>query len=150
MMIKVRNLEGVASTVQAVVREYHILEEHEIRAVNHLERTHYELFHAERVIEASRARASEISRDPLAGLGLGKIVSCGEEDERRRSESALLVDLIRRVEVLREDLIRARTEAEDDLASIQFGKARERKLQHALEKGQRVGNHAEGTGSRVG
>ena len=86
MMIIVRNLEGVASTVQAVVREYQLLGEQEIRAVKHSERTHYELFGAERAIEASRAGASETSRDPLAGPGPGKVVISVEEDERRRCD----------------------------------------------------------------
>ena len=48
LSIKVRNLEGVASTVNAVVREYHLLEERETRAVSLLERSRHELLTAQR------------------------------------------------------------------------------------------------------
>ena len=104
--------------MQAVVREYHLSEEQEVRAVNYLERTHCELFQAERAIEGSRAKTSEASRGPIAGLGPGEVVISVEEDERTRSESALLADLMTRVEVLREELIRARTEADDGLVGV--------------------------------
>ena len=77
---------------------------------------------------------------PLAGPGPGKVVISVKEDEGRRSEPSLLVDLMKRVEDLREDLIRARTEADEGLAE-----AREcpRQVQPVI-------SYAERTSSRVG
>ena len=84
LMIKVRNLDGVAGTVQAVVKEYHLLEAQEHRAVQSLERARYELHPAGGAVAMiSQARAIEASRDPLAALGPGRVVISVEEDERR-------------------------------------------------------------------
>ena len=68
MRIKVRNLEAVASTVQAVVREYHSLVAREERTKGQLARVVQELDAAEVTIAAiSLAQALEASRESPCG-----------------------------------------------------------------------------------
>ena len=137
LMIKMRNLEGVASTVHDVVREYHVLEERETRAVSLWEKARHELLLAESAIETARTKPSASSRDSRADPGPGKVIISVENDERRRSESALVADLTRMVEAWRGDRLRARAEADEGVATIQGAEARDKKLQYALDKARR-------------
>ena len=137
LMINMRNLEGVASTVHDVVREYHVLAERETRAVSLWEKARHELLLAERAIETARTKPSASSRDYRADPGPGKAIISVEDDERRWSESALVADLTRMVEAWRGDRLRARAEADEGVATIQGAEARDKKLQYALDKARR-------------
>ena len=84
-----RNLEGVASTVQAAVKEYQVLEARQQRTVHMLAPTIHELQSAEDAVAMiTHARASEASKAPLATLGPGIVVISIEEYGIWRSGSA--------------------------------------------------------------
>ena len=114
------------------------MEERETRAISLWEQTRYELVMAEKNIESAQLRPGASSRDRPADPGPGQVVISVEEDERRRSESALADELTKRVDILRGDLIRVRAEADEWMALLQNAEARERKLQYALDKAGRA------------
>ena len=99
LAIKTRNLEGLAGTVEAVVKEHHTLETNEQRTSRLLIHTQGELREALRAVdEANRIRARDTDRDPLTLVGPGKVILTVEEHEKLRAQSAYLPDLVARVE----------------------------------------------------
>ena len=72
-MIQVRNLEGVAGTVQVVVKEYHCSEAKEHHTAHMLYRALYELHYAEGAVAMIHlARAMQASSNPLAAHWTGQ------------------------------------------------------------------------------
>ena len=96
LTIKVRNLEGLACAVEAVVKEYHALEANEQRTSRLLVRTQGELREALRAMdEANRVRIRDTDLDPLALLGPGKLF-CPlriTRDSRRNLSASLISSL---------------------------------------------------------
>ena len=89
----------------------------------------YELQSADGAVAMiSQARAIEASRDPPAACGPGNVVISVEDDERRRSNSACVSDLMSWVEILRCDLTRRRAEADERIFDINLAEAREREV----------------------
>ena len=95
LTIKVRNLEGLACTVEAVVKEYHALEANEHRTSRLLIRTQGELREALRAMDdLNRARVRDAERNPLELLGPERVILSIEEHGRLKAQSACLLDLI--------------------------------------------------------